>query len=295
MKVGVPDLSISETRVQQVSVGEIKIGELKIDNFLLSQVKVKTSTGIAQLRNVMLTLHLQFGLDWSVGIKISMPNPFSGTDIARSGTLDLGALRLGVGFGNLTLPGFANFAFDIPSLSVNDVSAVVGSIKDLKLGAVIAERMRAQNVVAPTEGFQINGIGIDTFSAKGIGIPSAALGGATIDRVTGGALPISSIAVPNFALPQAAIPTLSSHHVDATSNPVIAKLPKADNALLSATLKVTATAAVHVDELRIENIHASASVGEIVLKNLSLPYEFLNLTLSQIGIETIEIPQLEVK
>jgi hypothetical protein len=32
-----------------------------------------------------------------------------------------------------------------------------------------------------------------------------------------------------------------------------------------------------------------------VLKNLSLPYEFLNLTLSQIGIETIEIPQLEVK
>ena len=85
-----------------------------------------------------------------------------------------------------------------------------------------------------------------------------------------------------------------SQNVDATSNAVVSKMPTVDVGLLAATLKVTTTAAFHLDELRIDNIRASASIGEIALKNVVLPYEVLDITLSQIGIETIEVPQLEV-
>jgi hypothetical protein len=294
MKIAVPDVAISQTSVQQVGVGEIKIGSVKIDQLVLSDMHVQTSTGIAQMRNLRLTLTLTFGLDWSIGVKISMPDGIPDVDFSESGTLDLGTLTLGIGLGNLTLPGFANFAFDIPTLPVNDISAVVGSIKNLNLGAIVAKEIRAQNVLTPTAGFQINGLGLTGVRAKGITVPDAAVASATIGRIAGGALPIANLSIPNLALPQATIPTLSSQNVDATSNPVVAKLPKVDIGILTATLKVTTTAAFHLDELRIDNIKAAASIGEIALKDIILPYEVLDLTLSQIGIETIEVPQLEV-
>ena len=144
MKIAVPDVGISHTRVQQVSVGEIKIGSVKIGQLLLSNIHVQASTGIAQMRNVRLVLTLQFGLDWRIGVKISMPDGIPDVDFSESGTLDLGTLTLGIGLGNLTLPGFANLAFEIPSLPVNDISAVVGSIKNLNLGAMVAKQIRAQ-------------------------------------------------------------------------------------------------------------------------------------------------------
>ena len=42
------------------------------------------------------------------------------------------------------------------------------------------------------------------------------------------------------------------------------------------------------------NANASASVGQVVLHNVTLPYDALNLTLSQIGINTVAIPAFNV-
>jgi hypothetical protein len=251
MKIAIPEVAISQARVQEVSVGEVKIGSVKIDQLTVSSIRVQTSSGTAQMRNLRIKLTLKFGLDWRVGVKISMPDGIPDVDFTNSGTLDLGTLTLGIGFGNITLPGFANLSFDIPSLSVNDISAVIGSIKDLNLGAILAERIRAQNVLAPTAGFQITGLGVNGVSVRGVSSPDAAVADATIRRAAGGPLPIANFTVPGLTLPQATIPQVSSQNVDAMSNPVVAKLPKADIGLLAATLKVTTTAAFHLDELRI--------------------------------------------
>jgi hypothetical protein len=50
----------------------------------------------------------------------------------------------------------------------------------------------------------------------------------------------------------------------------------------------------HVDHLAISNANANATVGQVVLRNVSLPYDVLNLTLSQIGINTISVPAFAV-
>jgi len=294
MKIKVPKTSIAQSPVQQVSVGEIKIGAVHIDQLTLNNVHVQTSTGLAQMRNVHLSLTLAFGLDWRIGVKISMPDFITDVDFSDSGTIDLGTLTLGIVFGDLTLPGLADLSFDIPSLPVNDLSAVIGSIKNLNLGAVLAEQISAQNLFTPTQGFQISGLGAVDVSVSGLGIPDAAVDKATIRRITGGTLPIPALSIPNIVLPQASIPTMRSQNVDAASNPVVASLPTVDIGLLAATLKVTTTAAFHLDELRLDNVKASAAIGEIALKNVVLPYEVLNVTLSQIGIQTLEIPQVEV-
>jgi hypothetical protein len=246
------------------------------------------------MRNLRLSLTLSFALDWRVGVTISMPDGIPNIDFSDSGTLDLGTLKLGIGFGDLTLPGLSNLAFDVPSLPVNDVSAVIGPIKNLNLGAALAEHIKAQNLVTPTRGFQVRGLGVGSVSAQGISIPDAALGSANIGRISGGTLPISGLSIPNIALPPVMIPRMSSQDVGATSNAVVSKLPTADVGLFAATLKVTTTAQFHLDELRLDNIAATASIGEIALKNVELPYEILDLTLSQLGIENLEVPQVEV-
>src|SRR5512138_138222 len=121
MKINVPQANVARARVQRVDVGEVRIGAVHVDRLTLGNVHVQSSTGAARMRNVVVALTLVFGLDWRVGVKISMPDG----NFSRSGTLDLGTLRLGVALGDLTLPGLATLAFDVPSLSVNDVNAVV--------------------------------------------------------------------------------------------------------------------------------------------------------------------------
>jgi len=294
MKIMIPQAKIAQSRIQQVNVGEVKIGPVKVDQLTLNDVHVQGSTGTAEMRNVNLALTMVFGLDWRVGVTISMPDGIPDVDFSDSGTLDLGTLRLGIGFGDVTLPGLAALAFDVQSLAVNDLSAIVGPIKNLNLGAALAEQIQAQNVVAPANGFDITGLGVGAISAHAIAVPDAAAAAATIGRVSGGSLPIPDLSIPSVELPQAAIPSLASQNVDATSNPVVSKMPTVDVGLLATTLKVTTTAAFHLDELRIDNIRAGASIGAIALKNVVLPYEILNITLSQIGIDAIEVPQLEV-
>jgi len=291
MKATIPDARIAKSNVQQVQIGEVKIGPIAIEKLVIRNVRVRTSTGVAQMRNVRTALTLQFALDWKVGVSID--TPLGDVDFSRNGTIDLGALSLALSFGHIDLPGFANLSFDIPSLPVNNVSAVVGAIKNLNLGAVMAEQIRARDATAPRDGFQLTGLGLASVRADGLKIPAADAGQVTIGRVKGGALPLTNLTIPNLALPQATIPSLSSRNLDATTNPVTKGL-HADAGLLEVTLRVTTTARLQVEELRVDNIKAAATVGAIELSNVVLPYEVLNLTLSQIGIESIEVPQLEV-
>lgn len=294
MKVSVPAASIGQASVQQVHVGEVKLGPVHIGLLSLNDLQLQASSGVAQMRNVSVQLTLTFALDWQVGIVIDAPWPLPDVDFSEKGTMNLGTLQLGIGFGNLTLPGLADLTLDIPKLAVPDVTAVVGALQRLNLGAVLAERIQAQGLVAPSAGFQLNGLGLGGVTAQGVQLPAAALAGASIGRVSGGSLPLQAVQIPGLVLPQVTLPRVSCQDVGAAANPVVTKMPTADVGLLKATLKVTTTAAFHMDELRIDGIRASSSIGEIALQNVELPYEVLDLTLSQIGIDRIEIPQAEV-
>jgi hypothetical protein len=294
MKVTVAETDIARASVQEIKVGEIKVGPVAINKLVLSNVHVQTSIGAAQLRDVRLALTLKFLLDWEVGIDVSMPHDIPSVHISRSGTIDLGSLELDVRFGDLNLPGLANLSFDIPSLPVTNLEAVAGQIKNLNLGATIAQQIQALNLVAPTQGFQISGLSLTKARAQGVALPAAVIDATTIGHLQGGSLPLTNLTVPNIALPQATIPTVTTNNVDAATNVATTALPKADAGILKVTLKVDTTAGLHIDQLLLDDIKAYAVIGELELGNVVLPYEVFDLTLSQIGIETVLVPQLEV-
>jgi len=294
MKVVVPSTQIARTRVQQVKVGEIRVGTVEIDRLTLSNVHLETETGEATLHNVRLDLTLKFSLDWRVGITIDAPWPMPDFDISDSGTLDLGTLSLGIGFPDIEVPGLANLTLDIASLPVVDVTAAIGALRNLDLGSVLAEQIRAQNVVTPQGGFYLNGLGLGSARVTGLAVPDVAVASASVGRVSGGTLPIAALTIPNLELQRATIPTLSSDSIDATTRPIENRLPAADVGLLAAQLKVTTTARLRVDELTINNVEVAAEIGEIKLEDVVLPFEVLGVTLSGIELDTLDIPQLEV-
>jgi hypothetical protein len=51
---------------------------------------------------------------------------------------------------------------------------------------------------------------------------------------------------------------------------------------------------MHVGHLEITDATASATVGSIALHNVTLPFDVLNLTLANVGINTVQIPAFNV-
>jgi hypothetical protein len=268
MKVRLPETTVGSAAVQQVNVGQVKLGPARIGKLSLSGTRLRASMGVAQLRNVRVSLTLTFSLKWTAGLVIDA-GELGKIDLSQSGTMDLGNLDLGVGLGHVDLPGLADLKLNMDDFSVADLEIVVGVLKTLKLGAVLAERVKAQGLVAPTQGFQLGGLGLAGASVQGTAVADA-----SVDKVK--------------------VPRVTCQKFGSASNPLVTPLPEADVGVLKAQLTVTTTARFDVDELRLEGIKASAAVAEVSLKNVELPFELLDLSLSQIGIESIGVPEMKV-
>jgi len=124
-------------------------------------------------------------------------------------------------------------------------------------------------------------------------IPDGAVGGAEIGRVSGHAFPLGTVTIPELTLPAGSAGDITSENIDAggTAEPVTFT---ADAGVLSVSLAVTPSARMQADEIRLGNVRSSARIGSVELNDVVLPYEVLDLTLSDIGIEAISVPKLEV-
>lgn len=293
MKMTLPETTVGSAAVQQVNVGQVKLGPARIGKLSVSGTKLRASVGVAQLRNVRIALTLTFSLKWTAGLVIDADG-LGKIDLSQSGTMDLGKLDLGVGLGHVDLPGLADLKLDMADFSVADLEVVVGALKKLKLGAVLAERVKAQGLLAPTQGFQLDGLGLASACVQGAAVPSASVDKVSVDRVSGGSLPLAELTIPGLAFPQVKVPSVTCQKFGSASNPLVTPLPEADVGVLKAQLTVTTTARFDVDELRLEGIKASASVAKVSMKNVELPFELLDLSLSQIGIERIGVPEMKV-
>ncbi len=122
----------------------------------------------------------------------------------------------------------------------------------------------------------------------------AALDSASIAHLHGSPIQVPTFSANTLSLPSAQIPHVtSSAPLDIPAQ--LSDFPIGFNGgLLVVTLHVIPFARMHVDHLDITDASASATVGTIVLHNITLPYDVLNLTLSQIGISSIGIPSFNV-
>jgi hypothetical protein len=287
MLTTIPKSAIQSFGVNSVNIGQLAIGPIQIGELIITDLDVNTAADGAFLRNLVVSVTYNMQLDWKLHIELP------GKTIDDSGTEDLDSTEFIVGFGDVRVPGLENLQIAIAALTATNVAATADPINNLQLGALAAEQIEANNVVLPSAGFTIAGLGLGPLTVGGVGVPAANLDSLTIGHVHGDAFPMGPITISNLGLPAATVPDITSQNVDVTATPK----PKAfhlDLGCLDLVLRVNPVAEAKIDQLVISNVKASAAIGKIELHNVLAPYELLNLTLGQIGLHTISVPTVAV-
>jgi len=287
MLTTIPESNIARGGVNTVTVGQIGIGPIQIGRLVLTDFDLNASTTGAELRNFRVTITHHMTLDWHLHIEIP------GHDIDESGTEDLGTPTFACNFGNIRIPGLESLRIDIQSLTADNVNATANAISNLQLGTAVAEQIQARNLVFPAQGFSIAGLGLGGLKIAGFGAPAAKVDSVTIGRIHGEATATPDLTMSNIGLPSASIGDIVSQGIDTVAEPQ-GKAYHLDLGCLDLTLKIKPKAEAQIDQLTISGINASTNIGTVELQNIVAPYELLNLTLSQIGIDTIQVPTVSI-
>ncbi len=285
MQLKVPQFTVRQAALQTVSIGQLGIGPISVGNLALSNIGVTFSAAHAVLQDVNVTVTIRIKVEWHV--HVGLPDGIPDVDIGD--TYDLGAFDFSLPVGNITIPSLSNLKFDIPSLTGQNLS-VNASPLSVQLNNVAADGIYGSDAVLPRDGFTITGLALASLAGGGIGVPAATLGQATIQHLHGDPARIPSLALGGLQLPALQIPSISSTIPLAIPADLQGPSPGFDAGVLRLVIHIIPSVLMRVDHLQITGASAEASVGQIVLHDVTLPYDALNLTLSQIGIDTIDIP-----
>jgi hypothetical protein len=160
----------------------------------------------------------------------------------------------------------------------------------LQLHNATADQIGATNTTLPTAGFSIAGLTLNSVAGTDVTVPAASVEHATVGHLSGDAVSIPAFAINNLQLPAAQIPSVSSTAPLTIPATLSTQSVGFDAGILRLSIDLTPSAQSHIDHLEITNANANATVGQVILHNVTLPYEVLNLTLSQVGITSVGIP-----
>jgi hypothetical protein len=288
MLATIPDATVTRAGINSIAVGQVAIGPIRIGQLTVRNFNMRMSTGAIDLRNFRVTVSLRLALVWKVCVGI----PFDGSK-CWDGTINLGQPSVTVPLGDVRIPGLQTFDVNMGQLSVANLTATTSPLNNLRLGTAVAEQIRARNTTAPAQGFQIAGLGLNALRMDGVGVPAVRMEDVSIARVKGEALPLGGMTLANLALPATAVGDIVSTAMDVRATAARHDIV-ADAGLLEITLQITPSARAQIDRLSISGLNASGSIGSIELRDAVAPYELLNLTLSEIGIQSIDIPTIGV-
>jgi hypothetical protein len=288
MLATLPDTTVTRAGINSIAVGQVAIGPIRIGQLTVRNLNLRMSTGAIELRNFRVTVSLRLALVWKVCVGI----PFDGSR-CWDGTINLGEPSVTVPLGDVSIPGLQTFDINMGQLSLANVTATSSPLNNLRIGTAVAEQIRARNTTVPAQGFQIAGLGLNAVRMDGVGVPAVRVDEVAVGRVSGEALPLGGMTLANLALPATAVGDIVSTALDVRATAARHDIV-ADAGLLEITLQITPTARARMDRFSISGLNASGSIGSIELRDAVAPYELLNLTLSQIGIESIDIPTIGV-
>ena len=290
MLANIPQVTVQQAGLQTINVGQVKVGPISVGDLVVNNAGVTLSQAQGVLRDVSVRIRIGVSFEWA--IHVGLPDWIP--DIDEGDTYDLGALEFGpIGVGDIVLPSLSNINVDVPSLTAASIEVEVDPIA-LQANAARVEGISVNNVTLPSDGFSLTGLGLGSVQAADISVPAVRVDQASVASISGDAIALPSLSLSNLTAPTVTVPSISTAApVDIPANLETRSLGF-DAGILRASIHLTPSATSHIEHLEITNAQASATVGQVVAHNVTLPYEVLNLTLSQVGIETVVVPALNV-
>jgi hypothetical protein len=289
----VPGLDAQQANLQSIDIGTARIGPISVGELVLSNTDFTMSAVSAKLHNMDVDVTLQIALEWGVGVHIDDIINFS-----TGGTWNFPDIHFHLPaslLGDVEVGPLNNIKVNIPELKGQNMSVDADPLS-LHLNNAAAEQIHAQSIVLPSAGFTIAGLTLNSVQGTAVTVPAAKLDSATIGHLHGDPVRVPTFGLSNLKLPAA--------HTDLITNDTPLTIPMTldgptpppgfDAGVLLVVLHITTKVVAHVPHLVISGVDASANVGQIKLNNVTLPYDVLNLTLSQIGLNTIGVPAFNV-
>ncbi|MCA1647771.1 MAG: hypothetical protein LC797_20685 [Chloroflexi bacterium] len=289
MLVNVPQLDVQQAGLQTVDIGLAALGPITVGDLTVNNTDFSLNAGHAVLKNMNVHVTLHLSLEWWIGF--SVDDLFS---IDLHETTSLGSISLDMPAVDVTVNSLSNIHVNIPALTGHNMSVQADNVS-LQLHNATADGVQAKNVALPAAGFSIAGLSLNSVDGSNVTVPAAKLGEATVNRLHG-----DDIKVPSFTARNLNLPTAHSASMVNTAPldfPLTMKLshePGVDLGILKVILHITVDANAHIPSLEILDVDASATVGQITLQNVNIPYDVHNLKLSQVGITTVGIPAFNV-
>lgn len=291
MHVTAPALDVQQANLQTIDIGQVLIGPITVGDLVLNNADFSMAAAQGVLQNVSVTIRIHVTVEWHV--HVGMPDWIP--DINIGDTYDLGTFSFGpINVGNITIPGLNNIHLHVPSLTAQNMTATTAPAS-LQVQNAIADRVHVQNATLPSAGFTIAGLTLNSVAGNNITLPAAQVDQATVQHIHGTPISVPSFTVTGVNLPSAQIPDASSSAPLDIPADLPTQSPGFDAGILRVFVHLTPSALSHVDHLELTNLTASATVGQVVLHNITLPYDVLNLTLSQIGISSVAVPTFTVQ
>ena len=290
MLANVPTLDIQQMNVRTVDIGQVAIGPITVGDLVLNDIDVSMSAAQAVLTDVSVRVSIHVSVDWD--IHIGMPDWIPDIDVGDS--YNLGTVSFGpINIGNVVIPGITNLRLQIPTMTAQNITAAADPIA-LHLANVTVDQVHGTNLTLPLPGFNIAGLTISGLNVNNVGVPAAKLDGASVGHANGDPLQLPALTVRNLNLPAAQVPQATSIAPLDIPADLSTQGVGFDAGILRVMVKLRPSTLAHVEHLELTNANASATIGQVVLHNVTLPYDALNLTLADIGINTIAVPSLGV-
>jgi hypothetical protein len=290
LQVTVPALDVQKATLQDINIGQVAIGPITVGDLVLNNADVSMSAAQAVLQSVGVTIHIHVTVDWHV--HVGMPDWIPDIDFGDS--YDLGTLSFGpINIGDVVIPGLNNVHLHIPTMTAQNMNVTANPL-GLAAHNAAADQIHAANVALPSAGFSIVGLALTSVQGSALSVPAAKMDSATIGHLSGDPIQVPAFTANNLSLPAAQIPQVSSSAPLDIPADLSTLTVGFDAGILAVHIHLTPSALMSVNHLELTNASANATVGQIVLHNVTLPYEVLNLTLSQIGINTVGVPTFNV-
>lgn len=289
MQLKAPQISVKQAGLRTVSIGQLGVGPISVGSLTLNNANLTLQNAHGLLQQVQVTVTIRISLEWH--IHVGLPDGIPDIDVGD--TYNLGAFSVSLPVGDIALPSLSNLKFDIPTLSAQNLSVRASPVA-VQLNNVAADNIHAADAVLPRDGFTLTGLGLTSLTGTGVGVPAATVAQATVQHLHGDPARLPAFALDSIELAAVQIPSISSAVPVSIPADLETIRTGFDAGILRVILRLAPSVLLRTEHLQITNATATASVGQVVLHDVTLPYDALNITLSQIGIDTIEIPNFTV-
>ena len=289
MLVNVPQIDVQQAGLQTVDIGQAALGPITVGDLTINNTDFSLNAGHAILKNMNVHLTMHFSLEWWIDFDV---DDLFGVHLHE--TTNLGSVSLDMPPVDVTVDSLSNIHVNIPQLTAHSLSVHADDVS-LQLTNATADGIHAKALALPSAGFTIAGLSLNSVDGSNVSVPAAKLDEATVDRLHG-----DDIKIPLFTLRNLDLPTAHSDSMVNTAPldfPLTMKLshePGVNLGILRVILHITVNANAHIPYLEIQNVDASATVGQITLQNVNIPYDVHNLKLSQVGITSVGVPAFTV-